>query len=57
MTRDPVKYKDPETFNPNHFLTAEGRLTDDDMTYAFGFGRRSVIFQLMRDASDYSFRY
>ena len=43
MTRDPVKYKDPEIFNPSRFLTAEGRLTDDDMTYAFGFGRRLVI--------------
>lgn len=42
MTRDPVKYKDPENFNPNRFLTAEGKLNGDDMTYVFGFGRRSV---------------
>jgi len=40
MTRDAVKYKDPETFNPDRFFTAEGKLNDDDMTYVFGFGRR-----------------
>ncbi|KJA23110.1 hypothetical protein HYPSUDRAFT_602382 [Hypholoma sublateritium FD-334 SS-4] len=40
MTRDPVKYKDPEIFNPDRFLTETGELIDDEVTYAFGFGRR-----------------
>lgn len=42
MTRDPEKYQDPETFNPARFFTESGSLNDDDMTYAFGFGRRLV---------------
>lgn len=40
MTRDPAKYKDPEIFNPDRFLTETGELNDDEVTYAFGFGRR-----------------
>ena len=40
MTHDPVKYKEPETFNPDRFLTETGDLNDDDVNYAFGFGRR-----------------
>ncbi|KAF8964419.1 cytochrome P450 [Flammula alnicola] len=42
MTRDPVKYEHPELFNPDRFLDRDGNLNDDDMTYTFGFGRRSV---------------
>ncbi|KAF9475163.1 cytochrome P450 [Pholiota conissans] len=40
MTRDPTKYKDPEEFNPDRFLNADNELNDDEVTYAFGFGRR-----------------
>ena len=40
MSRDPAKYKDADTFNPDRFLTETGELNDDEVTYAFGFGRR-----------------
>ncbi len=43
MTRDPIKYKDPEEFKPERFLTEAGELNDDEVSYAFGFGRRSVV--------------
>ncbi|KAF9475162.1 cytochrome P450 [Pholiota conissans] len=42
MTRDPTKYKGPEEFNPDRFLNADNELNDDEVTYAFGFGRRAT---------------
>lgn len=42
MSRDPEKYDDPETFNPSRFLDESGKLNNDEVEYAFGFGRRSV---------------
>ncbi|KAI0050246.1 cytochrome P450 [Auriscalpium vulgare] len=41
MFRDPTVYPDPETFNPERFLTAEGQFKDDPRLNAiFGFGKR-----------------
>ncbi|KAF9527932.1 cytochrome P450 [Crepidotus variabilis] len=40
MSREPNKYEDPNTFNPSRFLDNNGSLNDDDVGYAFGFGRR-----------------
>ncbi|KJA23111.1 hypothetical protein HYPSUDRAFT_602568 [Hypholoma sublateritium FD-334 SS-4] len=40
MSRDPIKYKDPEVFNPDRFLTEAGELNGDEVSFAFGFGRR-----------------
>ena len=40
MTRDEKKYKDPDTFNPDRFFDADGKLNNDDRILAFGFGRR-----------------
>ena len=43
MTRNDAKYKNPDTFDPDRFLDANGALTDDEVIYAFGFGRRYVF--------------
>jgi hypothetical protein len=42
MTRDPVKYKDPEKFDPDRFFDENNKLNNDDVAYIFGFGRRFV---------------
>lgn len=44
MTHDETKYAEPYLFKPEHFLTAEGRLNDDDQILTFGFGRRCAAF-------------
>ena len=41
MTRNEDKYPKPDTFMPERFFDEHGNLNDDDMTLAFGFGRRS----------------
>lgn len=40
ITRDEERYPDPESFLPERFLGADGRVTGDTFTCAFGFGRR-----------------
>lgn len=46
MTRNSEKYKDPDTFDPERFLDKNRALTDDEVMYAFGFGRRCVRLNL-----------
>ncbi|EIW84464.1 cytochrome P450 [Coniophora puteana RWD-64-598 SS2] len=40
MSQNPEKYPSPSSFKPERFLDGKGGLTDDSLTYAFGFGRR-----------------
>ncbi|KAA1476681.1 cytochrome P450 [Dentipellis sp. KUC8613] len=40
MTRDTTEYPDPESSKPERFLRPDGTVTNDDMRYVFGFGRR-----------------
>lgn len=42
ICRDPVVFPDPERFDPQRWLTADGSLRQDVKSYPFGFGRRSV---------------
>lgn len=44
ISRDDSVYSEPELFMPERFLTANGQLTDDDITFNFG----SVISYLGR---------
>ncbi|PPR05573.1 hypothetical protein CVT24_002791 [Panaeolus cyanescens] len=43
MNRDERRYKDPLTFNPDRFMTPDGKLNDDDRILAYGFGRRMCV--------------
>jgi len=42
MAHDPRKYRNPEAFDPSRFFDENGELNDDEVAYAFGFGRRCV---------------
>ncbi|KAJ6534454.1 cytochrome P450 [Mycena vulgaris] len=38
--RDPEVFPDPERFDPQRFITPDGKLRDDHKLFTFGFGRR-----------------
>lgn len=53
ISRDPVVFPDPETFNPRRWLTEEGRIRMDMQFYTYGFGRRVCPGQHIANRSLY----
>jgi cytochrome P450 len=51
MTQNEEKYPNPDTFNPDRFLNADGTLTDDTVSIAWGFGRRICPGRHLAEAS------
>ncbi|THV05169.1 cytochrome P450 [Dendrothele bispora CBS 962.96] len=51
--RDPEAFPDPETFNPQRWISPQGTLRDDIKSYPFGFGRRVCPGQHMATASTF----
>jgi cytochrome P450 len=50
ILHDPAFYPDPEVFNPDRFLTADGQVIEDPLLeYAFGFGSRCVSLSFLLD--------
>ncbi|KAF9483544.1 cytochrome P450 [Pholiota conissans] len=43
MAHDPIKYSDPDSFNPARFFNKDGNLNEDEVSFAFGFGRRMCL--------------
>ncbi|KAJ6477370.1 cytochrome P450, partial [Mycena vitilis] len=43
MAHDESVYPEPDRFNPDRFFTADGKLNDDNIVLAFGFGRRICV--------------
>ncbi|KAI0061754.1 cytochrome P450 [Artomyces pyxidatus] len=54
ILHDPTMYPDPEKFNPERFLAADGQVKDDPLLSAvFGFGRRICPGRHIVDATLY----
>ncbi|KAJ7672132.1 cytochrome P450 [Mycena polygramma] len=51
MSRDESVYPNPEEFNPERFLNADGQFREVDDVLAFGFGRRICPGRYTADAS------
>ncbi|KAF7346478.1 hypothetical protein MSAN_01875900 [Mycena sanguinolenta] len=51
MGHDKSKYPNPDEFNPERFLNADGQLNTDDHILAFGFGRRICVGRYAADAT------
>lgn len=54
MTRNEAKYANPEQFQPERFLSEDGELNNDTVSYAFGAGRRICVGRYIADASLWS---
>ncbi|KAF8797498.1 cytochrome P450 [Phlegmacium glaucopus] len=49
--RDPAYFPDPERFDPQRWLTKDGKIKEELKSYSFGFGRRVCPGQHMASAS------
>ena len=43
ILHDPQDYPEPDVFDPRRFLNEDGSLNEDDVSIAFGLGRRFVL--------------
>jgi cytochrome P450 len=48
--RDPEYFPDPEQFNPQRWLTEDGKIKEELKSFPFGFGRRVCPGQYMATA-------
>ncbi|KDQ25838.1 hypothetical protein PLEOSDRAFT_1113596 [Pleurotus ostreatus PC15] len=51
ISRDPAVYPEPETFNPQRWLTEDGKLRTDMRTFSWGSGRRVCPGQYIAHSS------
>ncbi|KAJ6508461.1 cytochrome P450 [Mycena sanguinolenta] len=51
MVHDESKYPNPDIFDPERFLNADGQLSADDQILGFGFGRRACAGRYAADAT------
>jgi len=51
ISRDDSVYPEPELFLPDRFLSTDGKLTQDDVSFTFGFGRRKCVGMHLGDSN------
>ncbi|KIK72815.1 hypothetical protein PAXRUDRAFT_179874, partial [Paxillus rubicundulus Ve08.2h10] len=51
ISQNEAKYPNPAAFLPERFLTSDGALKDDDVSWIYGFGRRICPGRHVADAS------
>ncbi|KAG1753366.1 cytochrome P450 [Suillus lakei] len=54
MCHNEAKYPNPDEFNPDRFLNADGTLTDDTVSVVWGFGRRICPGRYLAEVSLWS---
>lgn len=54
MCHNEAKYPNPDEFNPDRFLNADGTLTDDAVSFVWGFGRRICPGRFLAEVSLWS---